>query len=319
MSGNSYNPGSSFTPTSGYGTRTSPINGGTEFHPGQDFAAPSGTPIGAANAGVVWYSGYNAGGYGNTVVIKSDCGNGSSFFQLYAHMNGVGMPGVGQSITEGQIIGQVGNTGNSTGPHLHFEILPGTDSVSHSSGGPLGVAASNQSAHLDPNSFNGWCAAPLNSGQINETGFGTNDYAGPDGSLDSAFDETAQCRVDPGPFDDFLGEEYGGIWVSSQTPLFGTSQVKFHIVAESSIGSISGFSSTTSSYISTHPIFQTIPNSAPIPHAQAAEPRGVAGADRAAAVLIEHMAAMGGALSGPALTVHDHHSSRQPALAVNRL
>ena len=85
-------------------------------HSGIDIAAPTGTPIYAANSGPVLYAGWNNWGYGNTVVI----GHGP-FSTLYGHMSSRNV-GCGQTVAVGQIIGYVGSTGNSSGPHLHFEI-----------------------------------------------------------------------------------------------------------------------------------------------------------------------------------------------------
>lgn len=86
------------------------------MHQGIDLAAPIGTPIAAAAAGTVSTAGWRDG-YGQTVVI--DHGNGVT--TLYAHQAAIGVS-VGQTVGQGSIIGVVGNTGNSTGPHLHFEV-----------------------------------------------------------------------------------------------------------------------------------------------------------------------------------------------------
>lgn len=86
------------------------------FHPGIDIGASMGTPIKAAASGRVIVSGYN-GGYGNLVVI--DHGNGLA--TAYAHQSSIAVS-VGQQVGQGQVIGYVGSTGFSTGPHLHFEV-----------------------------------------------------------------------------------------------------------------------------------------------------------------------------------------------------
>ena len=86
-------------------------------HTGLDLTAGSGTPIYAANSGYVVYAGWNTWGYGNTVVIE----HGGIFSTLYAHMSQINV-GCGQWVNVGEIIGLVGSTGNSSGPHLHFEI-----------------------------------------------------------------------------------------------------------------------------------------------------------------------------------------------------
>lgn len=101
---------------------TNPLPNGTYVrgfyagHSGIDIAARTGTPILAANGGPVLYAGWNSWGYGNTVVI----GHGP-FSTLYGHMNSLAVR-CGNVVAAGQIIGYVGSTGNSSGPHLHFEI-----------------------------------------------------------------------------------------------------------------------------------------------------------------------------------------------------
>lgn len=85
-------------------------------HSGIDIAANVGTPIYAANAGPILYSGWNNWGYGNTVVIAH-----GPFSTLYGHMSSIAVR-CGQSVNPGQVIGYVGSTGNSSGPHLHFEL-----------------------------------------------------------------------------------------------------------------------------------------------------------------------------------------------------
>lgn len=93
----------------------------TERHPGIDLASPEGAAVFAADAGVVIYSGWTDVGYGNVVVI--DHGNG--YRTLYGHLSQVSTA-CGAEITAGQVIGLSGNTGNSGGPHLHFEVqVPG--------------------------------------------------------------------------------------------------------------------------------------------------------------------------------------------------
>jgi murein DD-endopeptidase MepM/ murein hydrolase activator NlpD len=101
---------------SGFGFRVHPIFGTRRMHTGIDFGAPSGTPIFAAESGVVFSAG-TRGGYGNATVI--DHGGGIS--TLYAHQSRFGVS-AGQQVTRGQVIGYVGSTGYSTGPHLHFEV-----------------------------------------------------------------------------------------------------------------------------------------------------------------------------------------------------
>ena len=102
--------------TSEFGTRIHPITGEEKFHAGIDIGAAEGTPVGAAGAGEVTMAGWY-GGYGNAVMI--DHGNGLQ--SLYGHLSAI-MVSVGDLVTQLQTIGLVGSTGNSTGPHLHFEL-----------------------------------------------------------------------------------------------------------------------------------------------------------------------------------------------------
>ncbi|WP_254434742.1 peptidoglycan DD-metalloendopeptidase family protein [Magnetospirillum sp. UT-4] len=108
--------------TSGFGMRNHPILGFTRMHKGIDFGVPAGTPIQAAGDGVIEMAGFN-GAYGNYVRIR----HGNGFGTAYAHMSRIGQ-GIqrGRRVAQGQIIGFVGSTGRSTGPHLHYEILKGT-------------------------------------------------------------------------------------------------------------------------------------------------------------------------------------------------
>ena len=102
--------------SSPFGPRIHPIFGTARLHAGLDLAAPTGTPIGAAALGTVVTAGV-LGGYGNAVVV--DHGGGLS--TLYAHQSALAVS-VGQVVEPGQVVGLVGSTGYSTGPHLHFEV-----------------------------------------------------------------------------------------------------------------------------------------------------------------------------------------------------
>jgi murein DD-endopeptidase MepM/ murein hydrolase activator NlpD len=105
--------------SSGFGYRTDPFGGGTTFHAGQDIAAPTGTPIVAATAGTVAIveTPDESGGYGNYTCID----RGGGFATCYAHQSAVFVH-VGEVVAQSQLIGLVGSTGASTGPHLHFEV-----------------------------------------------------------------------------------------------------------------------------------------------------------------------------------------------------
>jgi len=105
--------------SSGYGRRKHPILGYTKMHRGIDFAAPRGTPIFAAGDGVIEFKG-RKGGYGNYIRIRHNNG----YSTAYAHMNGFARKMYqGRRVRQGQVIGYVGSTGRSTGPHLHYEIM----------------------------------------------------------------------------------------------------------------------------------------------------------------------------------------------------
>jgi len=104
--------------TSGFGMRRHPLLGYSKMHTGIDFGAPSGTPIHAAGAGEIEQAGRESG-YGNVITISHN----DSLQSMYAHMSrfAAGIR-VGMHVNQGQVIGYVGTTGRSTGPHLHYEI-----------------------------------------------------------------------------------------------------------------------------------------------------------------------------------------------------
>jgi murein DD-endopeptidase MepM/ murein hydrolase activator NlpD len=102
---------------SGFGYRIDPVYKTTKFHAGLDFAAPIGTPIYATANGTVEVAGNTGNGYGNHVVIN----NGYGYSTLFGHMFRVKVH-PGQKVLRGEVIGWVGNTGKSTGPHCHYEV-----------------------------------------------------------------------------------------------------------------------------------------------------------------------------------------------------
>ncbi|CAN5321737.1 M23 family metallopeptidase [soil metagenome] len=102
---------------SGFGMRIDPVYGTPKMHKGLDFTAPQGTPIYATGNGVVKEAGFAEGGYGNHVVIN----NGYGYETLFGHMVRVKVRR-GQSVKRGEVIGWVGSTGKSTGPHCHYEV-----------------------------------------------------------------------------------------------------------------------------------------------------------------------------------------------------
>ena len=102
---------------SGFGYRIDPVYKTTKFHAGLDFSAPQGTPIYATADGTVTTSGNTGNGYGNHVIIN----HGFGYETLYGHMVRVKARN-GQAVKRGEVIGWVGSTGKSTGPHCHYEV-----------------------------------------------------------------------------------------------------------------------------------------------------------------------------------------------------
>lgn len=116
--------------SSAFGARRHPVLGYTRMHRGIDFAAPTGTPVLAAAAGVVETAGRNRG-YGNYVRLRHNAAYGTAYGHLSRFAKGLRS---GQRVEQGEVIGYVGATGLATGPHLHYEILIGGRQVN-----PLGV------------------------------------------------------------------------------------------------------------------------------------------------------------------------------------
>ena len=111
--------------SSEYGWRKNPVAGVNKLHAGTDFAAPGGTPIYAAASGYVQVAGWSSGGYGNYVIIyHGKMSDGNQYSTLYGHMRSVATS-AGKYVQQGEIIGYVGSTGNSTGNHLHLEVWKG--------------------------------------------------------------------------------------------------------------------------------------------------------------------------------------------------
>lgn len=101
-----------------YGWRIHPITGDKRFHKGLDIAVPEGTEVHSAQDGVVIYTGYEEEGYGYYVVVENDDG----YKSLYAHLSEI-KSSVGDEVKSGEVIALSGNTGGSTGPHLHLEVF----------------------------------------------------------------------------------------------------------------------------------------------------------------------------------------------------
>lgn len=123
-------PAGTWVLTSEYGPRVHPITGENSFHTGTDFAAPDGTPILAAADGTVTVAEFS-GGYGGLIVIEHTL-NGQTVATAYGHMWETGIHvQPGDTVTAGQHIGDIGSSGNSTGPHLHFEVRTGGTDGEH--------------------------------------------------------------------------------------------------------------------------------------------------------------------------------------------
>jgi len=103
---------------SGFGYRIDPVYKTVKLHPGLDFSAPAGTPIYATADGSIEVAGNRGDGYGNCVIIN----HGYGYKTLYGHMFRVKSRG-GQRVKRGEVIGWVGSTGKSTGPHCHYEVI----------------------------------------------------------------------------------------------------------------------------------------------------------------------------------------------------
>ena len=111
--------------SSEYGWRKNHVTGVNKLHAGTDFAAPGGTPIYAAASGYVQVAGWSSGGYGNYVIIyHGKMSDGNQYSTLYGHMRSVATS-AGKYVQQGEVIGYVGSTGNSTGNHLHLEVWKG--------------------------------------------------------------------------------------------------------------------------------------------------------------------------------------------------
>ena len=108
--------------TSGFGMRTHPITGKKKFHDGVDYAPPAGTPVISTLPGKVVATGFDKGGYGNYATVQTIDKTGKKIEQLFGHLIDKALVGVGEMVKQGDIIGRVGSTGLSTGPHLHHKV-----------------------------------------------------------------------------------------------------------------------------------------------------------------------------------------------------
>jgi murein DD-endopeptidase MepM/ murein hydrolase activator NlpD len=108
--------GVQFERSSGFGARIDPFTGRYAFHPGVDFAGPWGAPVASTAPGTVVFAG-NRGGYGNMVEID----HGFGIHTRYGHLSRITV-GVGSKVSKGSMVGKMGSTGRSTGPHVHYEV-----------------------------------------------------------------------------------------------------------------------------------------------------------------------------------------------------
>lgn len=151
--------------TSHYGRRRSPISGSNSFHAGVDLVKSHQAPIHAFTAGEVVYagvgrSGSGLGGYGNVVVLLDKNNN----LQLYAHLDRVAVR-TGNQIRQNQVIGYQGNTGQSTGSHLHFEVRTNDDRMP-----PYGYRSNREGSTLEPISYlNNFQSSGGNQSNNNDT------------------------------------------------------------------------------------------------------------------------------------------------------
>lgn len=123
--------------TSYFGNRSAPAKGATSNHQGIDISVPSGTSVMAALSGVINQAGYNSTA-GNYVTVN----HGNGLETTYKHLSRVLVPTRGEKVSQGQIIGMSGNSGVSTGPHLHFEIKKdgkAVDPMSFNNAGASGI------------------------------------------------------------------------------------------------------------------------------------------------------------------------------------
>jgi murein DD-endopeptidase MepM/ murein hydrolase activator NlpD len=109
---------------SGFGMRVDPVYKVPKFHSGLDFTSPTGTEIYATGDGIVEVVEFNYGGYGNQVIIN----HGYGYKTRYGHMSR-SKARIGQKVKRGEVIGYVGSTGKSTGPHLHYEVIKNEEAV----------------------------------------------------------------------------------------------------------------------------------------------------------------------------------------------
>lgn len=113
-----------FRMSSPFGYRTDPVYGGAEYHTGQDFSMKKGTPVYTTGDGVVEYAKFSFTGYGNEIVID----HGFGYKTRYAHLSMINVA-EGMKLKRGDCIGESGNSGKSTGEHLHYEVLYRGDRV----------------------------------------------------------------------------------------------------------------------------------------------------------------------------------------------
>jgi len=130
--------------TSHYGYRIHPITGGKEFHWGIDIGRPTGTPIFATHTGVITQVQFSDTGYGNMLRLRGEGSDEVIYYTLFAHLDEILVTN-GQEIEQGDLIATVGNTGASTGPHLHLEVIRPQQQVTVN-----GASITLSAMHLNP-------------------------------------------------------------------------------------------------------------------------------------------------------------------------
>ena len=123
-----------------FGPRVAPKPGASTFHKGTDIKAPEGTPVYAAASGIVEFAGVKSG-YGNYIKIRHD----NKTETAYAHLSIIYVR-ANQRVTQGEIIGKVGHTGNVTGNHLHYEVIENGTQINPNGTGSVAINANDRSA-----------------------------------------------------------------------------------------------------------------------------------------------------------------------------
>lgn len=154
------------------GERIDPVDGSTKVHAGVDIAVASGTPVNTPASGEVWAIGQQLGGYGNFIVVAYPNVRTPTSFAMYAHLRDEPLWEVGEAVEKGVELGLSGNTGKSTGPHLHYEeriVGPGKE-VEFSGSTKNYIQFLTKAEFIDPNKnllgFGTWDATQLDRWEL---------------------------------------------------------------------------------------------------------------------------------------------------------